>query len=77
MKQKAAIEKRIHVKKKTYPQWSESVERLLLYADIMGFKSRVLSTTHENLKDQLSIFRNQWQAKMSPLQIKDYLRSGV
>lgn len=74
MKQKAAIGKNIHVKKKTYPQWSEGVDRLLLYADIMGFKNRVLSTSHEKLKERLTAFRNQWQAKMSPLQIKDYLR---
>lgn len=68
------MENKIHVKRKTYPQWSKGVDRLLLYADIMGFKSRVLSTTHEKLKGQLSKFRNQWQNKMSPLQIKDYLR---
>lgn len=70
----AAVSKIVRRKTKTYPKWSESVERLLLYADIMGFKNRVLSLSHDTLKNQLTTFRKDWQNKMSPLKIKDYLR---
>jgi hypothetical protein len=30
--------------------WQEDRERLVLYADFMGFKSRVFSKTHKELK---------------------------
>lgn len=74
MTKEATKPKKVRQKKKTYPLWSDSVDRLLLYADIMGFKSRVLSLSHNQLKDRLINFRNDWQTKMSPLKIKDYLR---
>lgn len=74
MNKKAAISKRVHKKSKKYPSWSDSEERLLLYADIMGFKNRVLTLSHEQLKRQLSSFRSDWQKKMEPFKIKDYLR---
>ena len=37
------------------PQWSKDTERLILYADFMGFKNRVLSKTHEDLKKELCL----------------------
>lgn len=66
--------KKVSYKKRVYPQWSESSDRLLLYADIMGFKNRVLSLEHDKLKEQFIDFRTQWQTKMSPLKMQDYLR---
>ncbi|MBQ6649305.1 MAG: hypothetical protein IJM66_10735 [Muribaculaceae bacterium] len=60
--------------KKTYKDWSESAERLVLYADIMGFKNRVLTTEHEELRKSLQIFREDFTKQASPLQIEDYLR---
>lgn len=74
MVMKAVMQKTVRKKNKKYPNWADSEERLLLYADIMGFKSRVLSLSHDHLKRQLTSFRNDWQNKMSPLKTKDYLR---
>ena len=31
--------------------WTEDAERLILYADIMGFKERVLTNRHQELKE--------------------------
>ena len=57
-----------------YPKWTDSAERLILYADIMGFKEKVYSKTHDELKKELFEFKEKWSRYMSPLQINDYLR---
>lgn len=36
--------------KREYIGWDQDAERLVLYADIMGFKNRVLTRSHEQLK---------------------------
>ena len=35
------------------PKWSKDTERLILYADFMGFKNRVLGKPHEELKKRV------------------------
>ena len=49
-----------------YAPWTEDVERLVLYADIMGFKNRVATTEHKELKQMLIDFRKEWDTKISP-----------
>lgn len=70
------MEKELKIKNKRNisPKWEEPAERLVLYADIMGFKSRVMDYSHEELKNDISRFRNDWESRMSPLQIADHLR---
>ena len=65
---------KISHKRNISPKWEEPSERLVLYADIMGFKSRVMDYSHEELKNDISRFRNEWESRMSPLQIADHLR---
>lgn len=60
--------------KKNYKDWTESAERLILYADIMGFKNRVLTTEHEQLRTLLQEFKEDITKQTSPFQIEDYLR---
>lgn len=54
--------------------WNNDNERLILYADIMGFKERVLTTEHSLLKESLLHFMNSFNRKMKPLLTGDYLR---
>lgn len=54
--------------------WTEDAERLILYADIMGFKERVLTNRHQELKESLLDFIKVFQGKMQPLLTGDYLR---
>ena len=56
------------------PQWSKDTERLILYADFMGFKNRVLSKTHEDLKKELCEFHEKWVKKMEPLNSGGHLQ---
>lgn len=56
----------------SYPKWEEDSNRLILYADFMGFTSRVISNSHETIKNELKEFRTKWTARMTPF--KDYLR---
>ncbi len=58
----------------TKPKWSEDVPRLILYADFMGFKNRVFSTNHEELKALLEAFNESWHKKLQPLQIGGNLK---
>ena len=37
--------------------WQEDKERLILYADIMGFKDTIFSQKHEDLKKRLLDFK--------------------
>lgn len=66
-KKKDIKPKKVHPKpRKLIAPWTTDVERLVLYADIMGFKSRVATTSHEELKQMLIDFRSEWDNKISP-----------
>lgn len=54
--------------------WDKDSDRLILYADIMGFKDRVMSTKHDELKKSLLNFMESFNRKMKPLLKGDYLR---
>ena len=54
--------------------WTEDKNRLILYADIMGFKDTIFSTTHHDLKNRLLAFRKSFEKKIKPLRTGDYMR---
>ncbi len=56
-------------------KWSDDSERLILYADIMGFSYRINKTNHDDLKKTLLKFKKEWARKIKPLQQSDHLRS--
>lgn len=62
------------VSSKTKIKWSEDVPRLILYADFMGFKNRVFSSDHEELKKLLVAFNDSWHKRLQPLQISGNLK---
>lgn len=55
--------------------WEDDAERLILYADIMGFSHRVNRNNHFKLKTDLLRFKQSWDAKSTPLRMGDHLRS--
>ena len=55
--------------------WEDDANRLILYADIMGFSHRVTRNNHNDLKEELLKFKKSWEAKIKPLQKGDHLRS--
>ncbi len=57
------------------PSWDDDANRLILYADIMGFSHRVTESNHQKLKTDLLNFNRAWSTKILPLQKGDYLRS--
>ena len=58
-----------------YISWDKDSERLLLYADIMGFKDRTFRCSHEQLKKDFSSFRKKWDRQIKPLfDNTDYLK---
>ena len=65
---------KIRDKQSGYPKWDDAAERLVLYADIMGFKSRVMDNSHEALRDDISRFRSAWESRMKPFLKADHLR---
>lgn len=54
--------------------WTEDKDRLILYADIMGFKDTIFSNTHADLKKRLLSFRKSFEMKIKPLRTGDYMR---
>lgn len=59
----------------SYDAWEKDSERLLLYADIMGFKDRTFRSSHEQLKKDFISFRTKWDRQIKPLfEKKDYLK---
>lgn len=62
------------VKTKSRPKWNEDSPRLVLYADFMGFKARVTSSTHEELKGLLLSFNEAFHNRIQPLQMGGYLK---
>ena len=57
--------------------WKVDCERLILFADIMGFKDRVITTEHSILHEDLSNFMEKLKRKMTPLKSGDYLRYSL
>ena len=51
------------------PTWNDEVPRLILYADFMGFKNRVYSSSHNDLKQNLEKFNDAWHKRLEPLQL--------
>ncbi len=54
--------------------WSKDKERLILYADIMGFKETVISETHDDLKERLMKFKQTFDKRIKPLRSGDHLK---
>ncbi len=54
--------------------WSEDKNRLILYADIMGFKDTIFSNSHNDIKKRLLSFRKSFEKKIKPLCMGDYMR---
>ena len=54
--------------------WDDDKNRLILYADIMGFKDTIFSTAHNDLKKRLLTFRKSFEKKIKPLRTGDYMR---
>lgn len=54
--------------------WTEDKDRLILYADIMGFRDTIFSNTHADLKKRLLSFRKSFEMKIKPLRTGDYMR---
>lgn len=61
-------------KKSQYTPWTIEGERLLLYADVMGFKNRVATRNHEQLKKEILDFRSSWDNRTSSLRLGNYLK---
>lgn len=62
------------IRPKAKTKWSEDIPRLILYADFMGFKNRVFSSNHDELKQLLVSFNDAWHKKLQPLQISGQLK---
>lgn len=54
--------------------WNQDADRLLLYADIMGFKNRVYTTPHAELKRQFIDFRDKLIKGLSQFLNTDNIR---
>ena len=55
-------------------EWNEDAPRLILYADFMGFKSRIFSSSHNELKALLERFNEAWHNRLQPLQLGGNLK---
>ncbi|MDR1182505.1 MAG: hypothetical protein LBL13_11060 [Bacteroidales bacterium] len=55
--------------------WEDDADRLILYADIMGFSHRVTKNNHNDLKTELLKFKQAWENRIKPLQTGGHLRS--
>ncbi|MDE5578717.1 MAG: hypothetical protein K2I85_02015 [Alistipes sp.] len=56
-------------------EWDKDIDRLILYADIMGFSHRVTKSNHNDLKRDLLRFKQTWENKIKPLQMGGHLKS--
>lgn len=65
---------KVKSKQSDIPKWDDAAERLVLYADIMGFKSRVMDNSHLALREDISRFRSAWESRMKPFLKADHLR---
>lgn len=60
-----------------YLAWQDEAERIILFADIMGFKDRIRTTDFHELKEGLTSFRTAWGQKMKPLSVGNQLKFAV
>ena len=55
-------------------KWTEDKERLILYADFMGFKNRVISKDHKDLRGEMNQFREKFFRRMEKLKLGGHLK---
>lgn len=65
---------RVKSVKISFKSWNADIKRLVLYADFMGFKERVINTKHGDLKKKMEDFHDKWERQMTPLIKSDNLR---
>lgn len=65
---------KINRHKDSLAKWGADAERLILFADIMGFKERVINTDHAKLRKDMEMFHDKLARQSSPLKISDKLR---
>ncbi len=58
----------------TRVDWNSNHERIILYADIMGFKQLLRELTHEEIVNKLRLFVDNIRKRMSPYQTAGHLR---
>lgn len=54
--------------------WSKDFDRLVLYADFLGFKHRIYTKSHEEVHKEMEEFHQSWTRKLGPLKKGEYLR---
>lgn len=54
--------------------WNADTERLILFADIMGFKERVINSDHAKLRKSMEAFHDKLERQSSPLRTSGKLR---
>lgn len=59
---------------KNKKEWKITDKRLILYADFMGFKNRVISNSHAKLKEHIYQFRKKFFKRMKKFGLDDYLK---
>lgn len=55
-------------------EWKKDKERLILYADFMGFKNRVISKDHKDLRKEMNQFREKFFRRMKKFELGGYLK---
>ncbi len=63
-----------NVNRREKPAWDDDVERLVLYADFMGFKNRVYSMEHVRLKKMVEAFNFSWRNRLRSLHAGEDLK---
>ena len=54
--------------------WEEKADRLVLYADILGFKERIYSQDYDAIRDKLISFRTRWNDRMKTILSEEELK---
>lgn len=65
---------KLHSRKKRMPSWNSNNQRLVLFADFMGFKNRVDTYTHPHLLQEMREFHKKFTNVLKPLKITGYLK---
>lgn len=60
--------------RKNNSSWEDNTKKTILYADFMGFKSRIYSWTHDSIKNDMIVFHSKFLNSIKTLGLNEYLK---
>jgi hypothetical protein len=68
--------KQVHNLTPSNASWTDNIDRLVLFADFLGFKRRIYTKSHEDIQKEMMDFHIKWNKIISPFKANENLQES-